>query len=133
MLTISAEQPDARRHRRRLRDLARIAATRENARVRHEQLATEFDVLLNRAVRQRNAVIHGVHTIEAVVASVEPFIAQLAAWLVNDALEHAAEGTNLLDGLEADRAAARERFDRLARGEGGSVPELLYFSTSSGQ
>lgn len=123
---IRRDQPDGRRHRRRLRELGRLAASREDTRVRHEQLATEFDILLARAVRQRNAVIHGIRTIDAVVATVEPFIAQLAAWLINESLEHAAAGTDLLDGLEHHRAHARERLHHLNRGT-ESVPDLIYF------
>jgi hypothetical protein len=111
--------------RRRVRDLAKYAADPDAARRRHEQLGGEFDVLLNRAVRQRNAVIHGVRTVPEVVATVEPLIAQLAAFLVGRSIRESASGRDVLESLEADRAAARERLWRLQRGE-GPVIDVIY-------
>jgi hypothetical protein len=82
-------------------------------------------MILDRAVRQRNAVIHGVRTVPEVVATAEPFIAQLAAFLVSRSLDGAAAGDNLLKKLEADRTHAREQLRRLIRGE-GQVIDVLY-------
>jgi hypothetical protein len=111
--------------RRRLRDLAKCAANPDAARRRHEQLGTDFDTLLSRAVRQRNAVIHGIRTVPDVVATAEPLIAQLAAFLVARAIDEASLGRNLLESLEAARASARETLWRLGRGE-SPVIDVIY-------
>src|SRR5262249_12110785 len=111
--------------RRRLRELAKCAADPDAARRWHEQLGGEFDALLNRAVRQRNAVIHGIRTVPEVVATAEPLIAQLAGFLVARSINESASGRDVLQSLEADRAAAREKLWRLERGE-HPVIDVLY-------
>jgi hypothetical protein len=111
--------------RRRLRELAEWGADPNAARRRHEQLGGEFDALLNRAVRQRNAVIHGVRTVPEVVATAEPLIAQLSAFLVARSINQSAAGSDVLESLEGDRAAAREKLLRLERGE-SPVIDVIY-------
>src|SRR5215211_2888945 len=51
------------------------------------------------------------------VATVEPFIAQLAAFLVGTSIDASAAGDNLLKSVEAERAASREQLWRIKRGE----------------
>jgi hypothetical protein len=92
---------------------------------RLENRANLFDRLLARSVRQRNAVVHGVKTVSEVVASVEPFIGELAASLTAQAVLSAAEGETTLSALENQRVGARRRLWLLKDGK-GSVDRVLF-------
>ncbi len=113
--------------RRRLREVVKWAADPREARIRHMFLENHFDRVLNRAVRQRNAVIHGVRTVPEVVSTAEPLVAQIAAFLVSQAVTGAAAGKDLVETLEGVRATSREKLWRLDQGE-GPVIEVLYGS-----
>jgi hypothetical protein len=111
--------------RRRLRDAARWAADAGDARRRHQELESDFDRLLNRAVRQRNAVIHGIRTVPEVVATVEPFVARMAANLASWAVSGAVNGRDFAETLEAERAASRQKLWRLGSSDTGVI-DILY-------
>jgi len=111
--------------RRRLRKVARWAADPHEARRRHTALENHFDRVLNRAVRQRNAVIHGVPTVAEVVSTAEPLVAEIAGFIVSQAVDGASAGENLIERLEDVRATSREKLWRLEQGE-GPVVEVLY-------
>jgi hypothetical protein len=85
-----------------------------DARVARE-LRGAFDVLLNRAVRQRNAILHGRAFVPEVVASVEPFLGQLSGYLAY----LAAKGIDMDKELEETRAGLVERFEKLASEQSG--------------
>lgn len=99
--------------RRRWKELARVGRTGRTAQDWWMRLRSAFDVLLNRAVRQRNAIIHGQDLIPEVIASVEPFVAQLSGYLAYLAVEAAEKGNDMDEELEASRAGLVERFEKL--------------------
>ncbi|HEY7934884.1 MAG TPA: hypothetical protein VID48_13780 [Solirubrobacteraceae bacterium] len=76
-----------------------------------------FDVLLRRANRVRNAVLHGNDTVPAVVASVEPFLQRLAQAIIGAQLR----GLETPDGIRTELNNLRDRhiaeLDRLRNGE----------------
>lgn len=76
-----------------------------------------FDILLDRAVRHRNAVLHGADTVEPAVRSARRFLSPLQGMLVSERLASAAEGMSLLTRLERGRVRAIERRERLAAGD----------------
>jgi len=84
-----------------------------------------FDRLLARSVRQRNAVVHGVKTVQEVVASVEPFIRRLAASLVAQAVVSAAVGEQPVASLESQRVKIRRKLWLLREGT-GPVDRVLF-------
>jgi hypothetical protein len=110
---------------REVRALARWINDPAKTSSRLEMRANLFDRLLARAVRQRNAVVHGVKTVSEVVASVEPFIRELAASLTAQAVLSAAEGETTLSALENQRVGARRRLWLLKEGK-GSVERVLF-------
>ncbi|MBS1890375.1 MAG: hypothetical protein JST59_03725 [Actinobacteria bacterium] len=113
--------PQARRlARREVRQVARWAGSTNAAAVRIEDWRSRFSVLLKRALRQRNATIHGVTTVPEVVASVDVFIAQIAALVVVEAIHSAGEGGDLVRGLERGRVRSRRMLWRLGEGDGTS-------------
>jgi hypothetical protein len=99
--------------RRRWKELARFSTTGRTAQDWWQALRSAFDVLLNRAVRQRNAIIHGHDLVPEVIASVEPFVAQLSGYLAYLAVEAAEKGRDMDDELEETRAGLVESFERL--------------------
>ena len=52
----------------------------------------DFRQLIDRAIRQRNAVIHGNDVIPEIVESVDPFLRRLAAMLVDQQLDALVKG-----------------------------------------
>jgi hypothetical protein len=100
--------------RRRWRELDRIGRTGEQAAAWVTERRRTFDALLNRAVRQRNAIVHGQRTVSSVIESVDALLDQLSGGLVRRWVDAAAGGTPVEDGLELSRENLRERFDRLA-------------------
>jgi hypothetical protein len=81
------------------------------------ELASEFDVLVGRAARQRNAVIHGADTVATTVASVAEFVSTLQAMVVRAELDALVTGDDLLTHLEGARMEAEREQARLAAGE----------------
>jgi hypothetical protein len=64
-----------------------------------------FDVLLRRANRVRNAVLHGNDTVPAVVASVDPFLQRLAEAVIGAQLR----GLETQAGIRAELGDLRDR------------------------
>jgi hypothetical protein len=99
--------------RRRWRELDRIGRTGAAAQEWVEGRSRAFDTLLNRAVRQRNAIVHGQALVPAVIDSVEPFLDALGAGLVHRWIDAAGGGTSVEQELESSRARLRDRFSAL--------------------
>jgi hypothetical protein len=99
-----------------LRSVAMKTRTARDARLWLTEYEREFDVLLARAARQRNAIVHGSATVPAVIASVLPFVVELGKQVVEGALAAAAEGRPLAVWLELNRLTAREQTAALAAG-----------------
>jgi len=105
--------PGGTLQRRELKEVARRTRNGETARDWWLQLREAFDSLLNRAVRQRNRVIHGREPVPAVIATVDKFIAGLSATLAAQAVISAGDGRAVDDVLEDERATLVQRFDTL--------------------
>jgi hypothetical protein len=114
-----------RQQRRRLKAAAGWAADPARTFKRLEELERRFDVLLKRALRQRNATIHGVETVPSVLESIDGFIAQLAAVVTAWTVEAAASHQEASAILEQARATARQTLHDLARGD-QPVIRVLY-------
>jgi hypothetical protein len=90
-------------------------------------LDASFRKLLARAMRQRNAVVHGAATVPAVVLSCEPLIRELSRYVVAQRMAAVSESEELLDRLEHARAAWLRQRQAL---ELGQVPaEVLFAGT----
>jgi hypothetical protein len=114
-----------RLERRAARRAARWAANPTAVRDHISLLEQHFDILLNRALRQRNAVIHGVKTVPDVLASVDSFVARLAAYIVAQAVLGAGAGDELVEALERGRQSSRQVIWRLSQGH-TPVEQVLY-------
>jgi hypothetical protein len=99
--------------RQQIRTLARWADHPGKAKEHLQQLEHEFDILLKRALRQRNAVVHGIKPVPAVVATIDRFLARLSAYVVNDALQRVGTGEDLGVRFERHRTIAQRRIWRL--------------------
>jgi hypothetical protein len=110
------------------RRLRRVSNWASDAKLAFEQVDAkrqQFDILLKRAIRQRNAVVHGVETVPAVVATTEPFLASLAATIVATAVDEASTGSRMHDALERGRIIEARRLWRL-RNNSGTVASSLF-------
>lgn len=87
-----------------------------------------FERLIARARRQRNAITHGTRTVAEVVASIEPFLDQVAGCLAG-ALHVSVEQNTQLSTLLAGYAATWEK--RKAALEAGADPATELFPTGS--
>jgi hypothetical protein len=119
-----------RLERRRLREAVRYAADPAATRERLREFEHRFVILLDRAQRQRNAVVHGVKTVPDVVASVDRFVARIAAYVVAQSVEGAATGEDLVEAIERGRARSRRTIWRLDEGE-MPVDGVLYAADES--
>lgn len=97
---------------------------------RLDQHRRRFDIVLRRAARVRNAVLHGNNTVPAVVESVQSVLEQLTAAVIGAeflAIESTQEICDILDhrrGLrEAELAALRDR---------ASPKDVLFVPTAAG-
>jgi hypothetical protein len=115
-------QPDVKR---RLRRLVKWAADAKLALEEIHRKQQQFDILLRRAIRQRNAVVHGIETVPAVVATAEPFVARLAATVVATAVGEASSGSPIHEALERGRVIEGRRLWRLEN-EAASVAAILF-------
>ena len=106
-----------RLERRRLRQAVKWAADPAAARARIGEHEQRFDTLLDRALRQRNAVLHGVKTVPDVVASVDRFVARVAGYIVAQSVHGAGAGDDLVEAIERGRDHARRTLWRLDQGE----------------
>lgn len=114
-----------RLERRRLREAVTYAADPAATRERLREFEQRFVILLDRALRQRNAVVHGVKTVPDVVASVDRFVARIAGYVVAQSVEGAATGEDLVEAIERGRARSRRTIWRLDEGE-TPVDGVLY-------
>jgi hypothetical protein len=105
--------------RRQWKELARYGRTGGSAQAWWRQLRTGFDVLLNRAVRQRNAVVHGRELVPDVVASVEPFLERLSSYLVAESIDAASGADDLNERFKAARNRLADDYDALATADTG--------------
>jgi hypothetical protein len=101
------------------KELARVGRTGESAQRWWEQLRTVFDVMLNRAVRQRNAIVHGRELVPEVIASVEPFLNRVSSYLAAQAVDAAAHGYDIDERLESNRARLDDHFEKLVKKPSG--------------
>lgn len=111
--------------RRAFRELHKVMTTHEAALAWLDDLGREFDTFLNRSVRQRNAIVHGVGTHPAVVESVVGFVAQLSAYVVAQTVHRVSSQRDPLGEFELGRAQALVVRDELARAE-RPVPQILW-------
>jgi hypothetical protein len=100
--------------RRLLKELARSTRDGKAAQDWWRDLREAFDILLKRAVRQRNRVIHGREPVPTVIDSVDAFISWLSATLAAQAVSSAGGGRGINDVLEEDREFLADQFDALA-------------------
>ncbi|WP_344458500.1 hypothetical protein, partial [Actinocorallia aurantiaca] len=103
---------------------AKVGSDPSFCRERIAQYVQRFDVMLNRALRQRNAVIHGVPTVPDVIASIKPFISVLAGTVVNILIKSASTGDDVVDLLEEVRARNRKIVWMV--GEGKTLTKAIY-------
>jgi hypothetical protein len=91
------------------------------------ELDGHFRRLLARAIRQRNAVVHGAATVPTVVMSCEPFLCRLGRYVVEQTILAVSEEEELLDRLEHARAAWLRQREALRR---GAAPAEVLFAGS---
>jgi hypothetical protein len=72
-----------------------------------ERLGKQFDTLVRRAARQRNAIVHGADTEPTMVKSVGPFVEWVEAVVVSRQLSAAVRGEDFLARLEHENAVIR--------------------------
>lgn len=88
-----------------------------------DEIAANFDVLLARSARQRNATVHGSATVPAVITTVSPFVSDLGRRVVHGAMAAAASGDQLAVWFERVRLKARE--DTASLEAGRSLDEVI--------
>jgi hypothetical protein len=115
-----------REERRRLRGVVRWSADPHAAFADIDRRRQQFDILLKRATRQRNAVVHGVETVPAVIATAEPFVASLAATIAATHVEEAGTGGSTHHALERGRMIASRRLWRLNNESPAVVSSILF-------
>jgi hypothetical protein len=76
-----------------------------------------FDLLLARAARERNAIVHGADTVNYVIQTVSDFAALLQSMLVHDQIAAFGAGESLLARLEGRRMSLEKKRVRLLAGE----------------
>ncbi len=91
---------------------------------RISQLRRRFRALLDRAERQRNAIIHGSGSSEGVMSSVDRFMASLARIVAGEAMYQAETSEPPLVELERKRVEWLELESRL--GDGTSWLDLKH-------
>jgi hypothetical protein len=116
--------------RRRTKEVARWQDDQGEALRRIQKWEQRFTYLLARAVRQRNATVHGVRTVPEVVASVDPFIARVASFVVTHTIASASTGSSFVELLSRERAQSRRVLWRL--GQGDAASDEILFGAESG-
>lgn len=123
--------PSMRLERRRTKEVATWQRDQAEAMARIHLWGQRFSRLLARALRQRNATVHGVTTVPEVVASVDPFIARVASFVVAQTVVSAAEGSPLVEALERGRVDSRRTLWRLEQDDEAS-DKALFGAAGSG-
>jgi hypothetical protein len=111
-----AALPESTMQHRMASEVSASVATPRHALRRLGELDSSFRKLLARAIRQRNAVVHGAATVPAVVRSCEPFVSQLGRYVVRQTIAAVSNSEELLDRLEHARAAWLRQREALERG-----------------
>lgn len=96
---------------------------------RLEEHGRRFDVLLRRAARVRNAVLHGNNTVPAVVESVQSVLERMTAAVIS-AEFHAIEGTQEVRDVLDHRRTVREA-ELTALRDGASPEDVLFVSAAA--
>lgn len=99
--------------RRGLRQITRETRDGNALRAAWDHAAGRFDCQLNRAVRQRNRIIHGGSVGQEVAAGVEPFLSQLSAWLVSFSIQAARDNKPVEQVLDQLRDDSERRYEHL--------------------
>jgi hypothetical protein len=102
---VLAALPESTIERRMVSEAATVVDTASDALAHLDELTSRFRCLLARALRQRNAVVHGAATVPAVVDTCEPFIRQQCGYVVACTVGAVSNLEILLDRLERARAA----------------------------
>jgi hypothetical protein len=106
-----------RLERRAAREAGRWAAAPADLRAALKRKEQTFSRLVARALRQRNAVVHGITTVDDVILTTDPFVAHLASFVVAQAVQSAAEGSRLGDAVARGRDTAKRVLWRLEHAE----------------
>jgi hypothetical protein len=122
-----AALPEATMQHRMASEVSASVASPRDALRRLGELDSSFRRLLARAIRQRNAVVHGAATVPAVVRRCEPFVSQLSRYVVGQRIAAVGDNEELLDRLEHARAAWLRQREALER---GVAPEDVLFAGS---
>jgi hypothetical protein len=107
--------PGSSRHRI-LEKVATDTATPETGLSWLDKLGRDFDALLARTARQRNASVHGAKSAQPLMVNVLPFVSGLGIRIGRAALEAAAEDVPLTVWLERERLRVIERRASLKAG-----------------
>jgi hypothetical protein len=81
-----------------------------------QRLGNQFDTLVRRAARQRNAIVHGADTEPTMVRSVGPFVEWVEAVVVSRQLNAAVRGKDFLSRLEQENGVIRGYMQALGAG-----------------
>jgi hypothetical protein len=100
-----------------IQEFARLAKTPQDWSRYVQYLGKQFDTLLRRAARQRNAIVHGADTDAVMVRSVSPFVQWLEAAVVQRQLQAAVRGADFLTQLEQENSVIRSYMHRLEIGK----------------
>lgn len=111
--------------RRYFKELARETRDGAAAQLWWMELRKSFDVLLNRAVRQRNRVIHGRAPVAEVISTIDSFISWCSAYLAASGVDATAARRTLDATLEDERKDLADLFERL--GDEASVSGLFSY------
>ncbi len=114
---LAAHLPPGSFERRQIEEVVARTRTAADAAAWLEEIKRDFGLLIGRATRQRNAVLHGNDTLPEVVETVDPFLRRLASMLVDEHLAALASGRTLAEQLARVHKRARIRDERLAAGE----------------
>jgi hypothetical protein len=100
-----------------IQEFARLTETSQDWLNYLQVLGKQFDTLLRRAARQRNAIVHGADTDATMVRSVGSLVQWLEAVVVQRQLQAAVGGGDFLTRLEQENAVIRGYMRRLDVGK----------------
>ena len=100
-----------------VRDAVTVLSSAQVALERRRELGRRFDRLLARAERQRNALVHGTGTNEAVLHGVSDFVLVLVGYVSREAMSSAEGKQEPLIELEELRVRALDQDARLQAGD----------------
>jgi hypothetical protein len=109
--------PEGSMYRRVLEEAAKGVANPEATLEWLDRFGRQFDALLDRTARQRNAIVHGATVVPSVLDGVLGFIAGLGIRVARSGIHATAREEAPLLVLERTRLRVREHRERLERGE----------------